>query len=345
MTVEAVLSYMSGIASRLRREYDSNPTSLTSSIIATGVVLIVGWKYLSHLNHPMKTRERANQSVNVKSNSGDSKPKANNSDKLLDVFSVKQRPPVTGVSTNTNNVERPFGSSYYYAHNNPNSKGGYTDGLRAEDYVMNGPRLLSKGGVPVAEEPLSSEADGGDELHAVDTDSNQNEEDKKTKIALASRQITRYLWDDDGGDIAKIHIDCLPLSSTETIPWQEAIVSKENVQVRLTGEYNDGLYVSITCRNEKKYHLQVPKMYGCAESVKAIVKTHKLLIKITKRKISRRQSTHSNQGMWSNITWTFGMLFGDGHSTENYMSVKWPQLTASGGDIDEKLFKEVDFRE
>lgn len=343
MTFSAVLSYVSSIATRFQKECDSSPTRLVSSIVATIIVLRVGWKYFSRPKHLKVTGERTvaktkDDSVNIKNSSNDPKSKANKSGKLLNVFSVKQRPPVAGVSTNKINSERPFGSSYYYAHNNPSSKGGYTDGLRAEDYVMNGPRLLSKGGIPVAEEAV-----GGDESHVVATDSDQNNDAKKAKITLVSRQITRYLWDDDGeGDVAKIHIDCLPVSSTEIIPWQEASVSKENVQVRLTGEYNDGLYVSITCQNQKKYHLHVPKMYGRAESVRAIVKSHKLLIKITKRKILKRQS-NSDQGLWGTITGTFGALFG--RSKEKYTSVKWPQLTASGGDIDEKLFKELDFRQ
>jgi hypothetical protein len=46
-------------------------------------------------------------------------------------------------------ASKPFGSSYYYAHNSTRSKGGYADGLRMEDYTMNGPRLLSRGGKPV----------------------------------------------------------------------------------------------------------------------------------------------------------------------------------------------------
>jgi len=47
--------------------------------------------------------------------------------------------------------DRPFGSSYYYAHNNLKATGGYKDGLRTEDYVMNQPRLLSKNGVMISD--------------------------------------------------------------------------------------------------------------------------------------------------------------------------------------------------
>ena len=52
----------------------------------------------------------------------------------------------TVVKQDSQETKKPFGSSYYYAHNSTKNKGGYSDGLKMEDFTMNGPRLLSKGG-------------------------------------------------------------------------------------------------------------------------------------------------------------------------------------------------------
>jgi hypothetical protein len=67
---------------------------------------------------------------------------------LKDIWEERRRNgTLSSNSGKTNPGNKPFGSSYYYAHNNPNATGGYKDGLRMEDFTMNQPRLLSKGGV------------------------------------------------------------------------------------------------------------------------------------------------------------------------------------------------------
>ena len=94
-------------------------------------------------------------------------------------------------------------------------------------------------------------------------------------------------------------------------------------------------------------------MYGEAESVKCIVKKHKLLVKITKKKVTKRYSNRhkADDGIWSAATKAIGKLTGGGdEAKEEYVTVPWPRLSASssggfgGGtaDIDEKLFKEMD---
>jgi hypothetical protein len=105
-------------------------------------------------------------------------------------------------------------------------------------------------------------------------------------------------------------------------------------------------------------------MYGEAESVKAIPKRHKLLIKITKKK-KRMRKRHSNHhrysaseddGIWTTMTKSIGNLIGGSASERNeeeYVSQSWPRLSASsagglgGGscEIDEKLFKEMGMNE
>lgn len=232
----------------------------------------------------------------------------NDNKKLKNVFSVKQKPPVSANGRPSTKAcsDRPFESSYYFAHNKHSGGGGYKDGLKASDYVMNKPRLLSKGGVQVVETTVNS---AEDESVAEDKSSASSEdvsEARQTPKMLASTPLTRYLWDDDGeGNIAKIHIDSLPISSTKTIHWEDASIS--NVEARLIGENNEGLYVGITFNYQgsspRRCHLHCSRMYGSAEEVKVMVKKRKLLLKIKKKpkQLSNRHSSNNNAGLWGKI--------------------------------------------
>ena len=242
-------------------------------------------------------------------------------------------------------------------------RGGYSDGLKAEDYVMNGPKLLSKGGVRIDEDAKSN-------INDITNVTSENAQEKATASTTVEKQrpkqpakltastpITKYMWDDDGStNIAKIHIDTLPLTSTETIKWENAGITKSQVDVRLIGNNKEGLYISIISSQEggeKRYHLHIPKMYGDATSVKGIVKKHKLLVKITKKRIPKysNQYKNSNEGgiIWNAATSAICKLTGSSdNNDDDYISIAWPRLSASsvgglsGGtsDIDEKLLKE-----
>ena len=250
--------------------------------------------------------------------------------KLRNVFSVKQKS--LGKSSGS---DRPFESSYYFAHNKHSTGGGYKDGLRAEDYVMNGPKLLSKGGVRVEEKKTESFEDESEDAEQVQ---NSVSEKRPTQKMQASTPITRYLWDDGEGNIAKIHIDTLPVTSTKTINWEDASVS--SVDAKLIGDNNEGLFIDIsyTIRDDasqvaKKCHLRVKKMYGSAEGVTSLLKKRKLLVKITKkpRRLSNRHS--NNTGVWGKMT---------GQDASKTVPVAWPQLISSSSkdtEIDEDIFK------
>lgn len=170
---------------------------------------------------------------------------------------------------------KPFNSSYYYAHNNPKAIGGYKDGLKAEDYVMNGPKLLNK--------------TKNSEVYSSLTASAQAVTMKKND----SVPITRYLWDDDENNkgVAKIIIDTLPSFGMESklLRWEDSgIVSKNDVKAKLTGVWKNGLMVQIIRRhlnenNSKYYHLFVPRLFGEVDEVKLILKAKKLIIKLIKK--------------------------------------------------------------
>ena len=276
---------------------------------------------------------------------------------LRNVFSVKQQPINTGGSnsTDTDKEAKPFESSYYFAHNKHSTGGGYTDGLKASDYVMNGPRLLSKGGVRIEDDKDTTTTKTSDSSNGIDNNGKERsvQTKQKSKKLYSSTALTKYLWDDDGSSIAKIHIDTLPVSAslTETITWESAGITKANVDCRLIGDDNEGLYISILDQGGKRYHLHVPKLYGEAESVKCIVKKHKLLVKITKKRLVYSNRYKKNYSLWDTTTKVIGSYFtGKSDKEDESISIAWPRLSSSsvgglgGGTavIDEKIFKDMD---
>ena len=171
---------------------------------------------------------------------------------------------------------KPFGSSYYYAHNNPNATGGYKDGLGLEDYQMETPRLLSKNGVPVSADTTTTTTTTPAKPTPAPPRKQQAAVPKETRIP-----ISKYLWDDEGNaeGEAVIRIDSLPgKGSSSSISWKEANVL--NVTANLI---NDGLLVTVDTE-EAKYKLHLPKLYGQVKSVRPVSKTKRLLIRITKKR-------------------------------------------------------------
>lgn len=186
--------------------------------------------------------------------------------------SIVTSTPCSQKKTSLENDEKPFNSSYYYAHNHLKKTGGYKDGLKAEDYQMNKPKLLSKSST---------------ELNGIDSS-------KPTFRNGKWIRISRYLWDDhesyDG--VARIIIEAIPSDGTSSftmIPFVHAGINKEDVKCKLVGTWNNGLMVQIRRilgDEESKYFLFIPRMYGEVEDVKPIVKAKKIIIKLIKKRNS-----------------------------------------------------------
>ena len=216
--------------------------------------------------------------------------------------------------------DKPFGSSYYYAHNNPNATGGYKDGLKMEDYTMNGPRLLSKGGLPVkeGEQNVESETmisgtsstgsgDGSSDAAVAAKSSVSSSNETPPPVSKPATNITKYLWDDPGTGIATIRIDQLPIGNIggmggskvgTMIDWKDVQVL--DVTSKLAGE---GLLVKIETEGHGSYQLKIPKLYGDAAKVECIRKTKRLLVKIHKKKNAvlswmSSSSNKSNMDSW-----------------------------------------------
>lgn len=184
--------------------------------------------------------------------------------------------------------EKPFGSSYYYAHNSSKTTGGYKDGLRMEDFTMNGPRLLSRTGMTTPNEEIMDASSCSNKTQAAEpTTGTSLSRSASGDLGRRSLNITRYLWDDPGDTaegIATIRIDDLPgKTSTECVAWKDVTVSIVNISATLIHD-NEGLQVKIETSDDVDYLLRIPKLYGDVSEVEAVKKTKRLLIRLTKTK-------------------------------------------------------------
>lgn len=219
-----------------------------------------------------------------------------------DVWAERRKRGIAASSTSKKenaSQEKPFGSSYYYAHNSTKNKGGYSDGLRMEDFTMNGPRLLSKNGVSAEAEPLATSANN-DMDENVPAEKIQQRPASVTPPRKRSTPITKYLWDDpgDASGIATIRIEVLPCNHTtkksnETVDWKDAKI--RNVSAKLEGE---GLLVIATDEEERDYRLHIPKLYDRATEVRTVVKAKRLLVKIHKKRNGINIGGKSNLEPW-----------------------------------------------
>ena len=222
-----------------------------------------------------------------------------------------------------------------------------------EDYVMNGPKLLAKGGKRVEDESNGTTKSNGDECNDVDqggpnnsspTDSNDNNDDaagnnappsvpsRPPSLPSNSVPIARYMWDDEAvtsgcSDVGKLLIDTLPNkpSSAPDIKWEGAGIGKGNVTATLIGDDSRGLLIAIdrsdkaTGMQPRHYHLYIRRMYGDVAEVKVVVKAKRLLVKLVKKK--------NRLNLW-----------------DKKNLKPWPRLSegtasSSGDDIDESLFR------
>jgi hypothetical protein len=195
--------------------------------------------------------------------------------------------------------QKPFGSSYYYAHNSTKAAGGYKDGLTMEDFTMNGPRLLRRNGQPVDDHELPSpECTTAPPV----PDSTGRGDDDAPKNPLPSPRRTtilihRYLWDDPGNGVGTIRIDVLPSvpqhrEGTTTMPWSTIRCSVTNVSATLISnnttsqKEEKGLLLEIEACHELEgvvvYTLRLPRLYGPVDKVEAMNKEKRLLIRLYK---------------------------------------------------------------
>jgi hypothetical protein len=208
---------------------------------------------------------------------------------LLDVWAERQRRGIGPAQPGARSPgepgpgDKPFGSKYYYAHNNPSSTGGYKDGLRMEDYTMNGPRLLARNGVAL---PDKDNVSGFSSPVQDSTDKGDRSTKKATRRIVP---VSQYLWDDPGKGTGTIRVDHLPHPTKpgEKRSWKDSGIAR--VRACLV---SDGCGIEVVMEPESsdeasgggvEYRLVIPKLYGPVASVAAVTKTTRLLVKLEKR--------------------------------------------------------------
>jgi hypothetical protein len=282
-------------------------TDLSDSSVALPAVVLVStlvftfWVYRrqSSVKESVKVTSSRKHQLNVppklaKTSLGDSSASqiesSSPSDATKDVWADRRKKGIAaasshGVKTVAAN-EKPFKSSYYYAHNNPGATGGYSDGLNMEDFTMNGPRLLSRSGTPLVsqEDRQDSEVDPASEAPASIPSSADSVESKPATPEKTTLLIARYLWDDpgDSSGVANIRIEQLPgMLSTDILTWKDIQVSEASAEI--TGD--GGLLVIVRTTSTFDYKLHIPRLYGEVTSVKAIIKPQKrLIVRLYKKK-------------------------------------------------------------
>ena len=267
---------------------------------------------------------------------------------LKDIFATHGRDGnVSKDNAGGGDVGRPFSSSYYYAHNGQGKGGGYSDGLRTEDYVMNGPRLLSRGGKQVEDEKEAAitkgdGAKGGERDGSRQRPPTSSSSSSSSSVAAApaippgSVPIQRYMWDDTAetsgcSDAGKLYIDTLPgpQSHLPDLAWRDASIARGDVTVELGAEGRSMLVLvrraHATGAEPRAYHLLVPRTYGEVAEVRVAVKAKRLLVKLVKKR-------KHGMNMWdkSNLK-------------------PWPQLSekvmaggATAGKVDEGLLRKAE---
>ena len=165
------------------------------------------------------------------------------------------------------------------------------------------------------------------------------------------------MWDDDAGDgvsgvseVARIYIDQLPsrLTGGPPIPWTGCGITRSDVDATLLGTGSGagrGLLIrvrrpSATDGEPSEYHLHEPRMYGVAESVRVVVKSKRLVVKIKKKRNRLGTWGKSNLRPWPQLGEKevgSGNSAGAGGAINEDMFKRDMDPAISGG-FDEKLF-------
>ena len=284
-----------------------NPISFASTVV--GVALMGGFFSIYNTAKRRKSDNSKNnnnmRTTTTDNNKNTSKKATTTTTRLKNVWETSKSGAGSG-NLKKAHEDKPFGSKYYYAHNNPNTTGGYKDGLKMEDYTMNGPRLLSRGGSKASSDVAVSSSSEQQQQQQPVVEEAVTETTKKVITTHDPNVmfITKYLWDDPGSSngIATIRVDTLPEKNSSgkmtAIEWKDVNVG--HVTADLMGE---GLLVKVetTGPEPRKYQLKIAKLYGDAAEVKAVIKPKRLMIKIYKKKtaiLSARGGDKSNLDAW-----------------------------------------------
>jgi hypothetical protein len=272
-----------------------------SSVAIPAVVLVAAlpiaiWAYRrqSPVQETSSSKDKPNASKLANTSREDflsaSESESSAPDATKDVWADRRKKGIAAASSHgvktASADEKPFRSSYYYAHNNPGANGGYSDGLNMEDFTMNGPRLLSRSGTPqdMQNTEVSPEVEPAATAPTPIPSSTDSVKSKPATPEKRTLVIGRFGWDDpgDSGGVANIRIDQLPgVTSTDAaVSWRDVTVSDASAEITKGG----GLLVIVRTTSEFDYKLHIPRLYGEVTSVKTIIKPQKrLLVRLYKK--------------------------------------------------------------
>lgn len=279
---------------------DETTLTLTIGTALAGLSALVYFRTLSRRqderSQQSTTTAGTRQSNNELSSSSTEKRSSQNSSTAAkgsahprDVWEERRQRGIVAASSHGSkgaSTEKPFSSSYYYAHNNSNAAGGYKDGLTMEDFTMNGPRLLSRGGKPVEEDAPPIPED--DRIVAAGEQSPENIQSPETSSLRPRRTIaiSKYLWDDPGDSAGKatIRIDQLPPTQPGDSPHVEWSVARSRVTSVQTELRNKGMSLLVETTDGVDYTLHIPTFYGDVTSVDHVNKVKRLVVRIQKKR-------------------------------------------------------------
>eukprot|EP00592_Proboscia_alata_P019876 CAMPEP_0194417278 /NCGR_PEP_ID=MMETSP0176-20130528/16334_1 /TAXON_ID=216777 /ORGANISM="Proboscia alata, Strain PI-D3" /LENGTH=364 /DNA_ID=CAMNT_0039223057 /DNA_START=91 /DNA_END=1185 /DNA_ORIENTATION=+ len=313
---DSIQEAFQGSIQEMRELATTHPNTVLISIsFVVGIITIGSYVYLNNKkSRAIDKKLKSNDNKGEKSSTVSKKTSMKPVEKLKNIFDFNREngTQTTNTSSKTGkNEERPFESSYYYAHNGLKGGGGYSDGLKTEDYTMNQPRLLSKGKNPPnptkATTNGTSAAENGSKIKKSPSKPvNGSVQLKPKTVSRVPTPITKYLFD-DSSDVAKIRIDTLPCTKSSTtttttttneLKWEDANIVKSGIHAKLINDSKGMILIlnaSSPPENEKPstcYSLHVPSLYDAAETVSTIWKKNRLIVKVVKRK----------KGAWSTFT-------------------------------------------
>ncbi|GMH57044.1 hypothetical protein TL16_g04287 [Triparma laevis f. inornata] len=165
---------------------------------------------------------------------------------------------------------------YYVAHQN--QTGGYKDGLKGDDYAMNGPKKIDDERAKKIVDNLKGKSKG--ELE--DRPENVRARAEKPPVHSTTlpedpgTKILKYSWE-DGEDNVKMYLDVLPGYDS----WLESGVQKEGISTYWDDRQS---LLVLVMKGEEKWYLHIPLLFADIIDCKTIWKKKRLLIKLFKRK-------------------------------------------------------------
>ena len=174
---------------------------------------------------------------------------------------------------------------YYYAHQG--TTGGYADGLKQEDFAMNGPRRLDTK-QSESEKTKTSNMPVTVPRGSIERQSFGQTVPMNSLPQYSGKTITSFQFE-DAGDLVKIYIRSLPGWDS----FQDANIQKSHVSSYW--DDRESLVLLVKKSEEETYNLHVKRLFGLVNDVQILVKKKYLLVKLVKADSKKEWTTLNNK--------------------------------------------------